>query len=820
MYFPGILIFLTILPLHGVNCAPSKSELLVDCPRWPYPDSHLDWPQKSCITYKDVVVDGGRAEIWREASIPSPSTNAIVRDRLFKTRGHVAEVVGFYSHHLKINLQKTFAVKLTMVHGDKIISSKDPSAEAVTNAETGGRPCHVVVKIIPSKPKTWIAHLVAHELYHCVQFQENHDRQRSNDDILWVLDGSANFFEYLQYPYNPPKSVDENAPHYYDPSEPLYDQTQQYTSCLFFHYLHNAGWNLPRIDTWVRERNLTTSDVAERSALADDSAISSAFSRFATKFHDNRIYFDTKKTIKINTNNPIPERPRQDINLPHEGDTTSLDFGSIPSWTFKKYSVQLQPKQTIATSFIWTDQPAPNVVVWYRRLRSGTKQSGWARTFPKILHSGCSGTAITYEFLVVPIANQATVQGSMQFKRETDAKCSCPTKTPGHNALRREIKEKNLRMLEARQQNNGSEGCYPDQRTTTAPHLQQIDPHRLRIADAIRSFMGFTQYTRPATLDSLSTVSCSGSTSDTLITMTKLRYETLTLVTEQQTQGPFSLSQGPDTMNSHIWQPTQVLETTKPFPTSTVFYTTNIPTLEVNDSWMEEDEVWDEPWELPEPATESDEDSQDDANDSDTPPQEEDNDCPKPKLGCFYGNWTADRASMEEHSKHPYFRYSPPPFSPLFSPDTAKYSATYNLDLRRPTPEEQSRFEGRILAPYHEVLVEYGENSASSGNSNTFIQWASTTTMDGTMSADGEAVESQELGTFETGRIFRWLAADTTAVSELKLGSDHNPLSVVDRYDGNVYGPRDIYYKYNCSANTLHLESRVTNGRKYVMHRG
>lgn len=810
----------TVFRITIVVAAPAATSNLVDCPAWPYPDNELVWAPNSCITYKDVVVDGGRTQIYREAVIPSPKTNAIIRERLFATRGRVAQVVNFYSTHLKQNLQKALLINLTMVHTDKILVAEYPDTDAATDTHTGGRPCHVVLKIVPSKPKTWIAHLVAHELYHCVQMLEHPDRARTENDLMWILDGSANFFEYLQYPYHPPRTIDENAPHYYNPSVALY--RQQYASCLFFHHLHNhfsnmvwESWDLLRIDTWVRQRNLTSSAAVERAMLADDGEISSAFGRFATKFHDQKIYFDAKNTLHIKTDNDVPKKALQIVNLDPGSDPVALGFGEVVSWTFKKYSAQLQPKQTISATIKWRQQPAPKVIVWHRKLLTGKKSSPWARTLPKIFHSGCSGAPVTYEFLVVPVAKEAIVEGSIEFRRERDATCSCSTKTSGGEVVKRSPELLKDAVLVARQFGNETGACVAPDSTPSSTHVAQITYFKVKIGDVIRSIMGYPVGSRIMTVDvdtiAHTSTTCASKSIETKIAMSPGIGTTMADPTQQTNLLVSFISTLTDPGVSQMdasMQPTQIFETPKPYSTAPGPSSTLTPIS--NNTWTEDDEVWDGSWDLPDTSF-PEEDSVDEVHDSDTAPNDDEPDCDKPKLGCLFGSWTADKASMEEHLKKPYFRYSPPPFSPA----TTKFSATYTLTFKVDPldPENQKSM------VYHEVLVESGENTASSDKSPNFLQWFSTTTIDGSMDVGGEVLVSSELGWYETGNIWKRTRANTTNVGEIKVSFDHNPFSISTRHNGTAYGPNGSNYSYNCTGDTLHFGYALSNSRNYVMYR-
>lgn len=98
-------------------------------------------------------------------------------------------------------------------------------------------------------------------------------------------------------------------------------------------------------------------------------------------------------------------------------------------------------------------QPPPNVVVWKRVVSTGQASSKWSKFKPGILQLTCgSATTKTYEFLVVPIAQQPVVSGVIKFRREKDAKCKCDRKTQGHEWRSQENRDR----PQARQEPNGT----------------------------------------------------------------------------------------------------------------------------------------------------------------------------------------------------------------------------------------------------------------------------------------------------------------------------------------------------------------------------
>ena len=471
--------------LQPSRASSSPTPKLTPCPAWPvvYDRDPVIFPQNGCVRYKDVVAPaGGRADIYREANINKldPATS----QRLLAMRSLVSQMLSFYASELG----QSISVILTMAREDKQLYD---GADAITDLKPGtSSPCHVLVKVQPTKGPKWLQHLVAHELYHCVQSKESPSRARESSQLEWVIEGSATFFEFYLFPTNPTTEEDENRPQKYEPSVPLYNQG--YVSSLFFLFLHNYNWNLKRIDSWVRGRELRNNTQDERNDLAKDGALQEAFGRFAVKFHDKQILFDSpQKKFRVITKNPVPVMQTKAINLPTEGASDELPI-EVESWTFSKYSATLLPGQTISVTVSWVQPsgglPAPRVILWHRALRTGKKASAWSQGQPNVLkHSGCNAAAITYEFLVVPVAEAPMVTGKLVFSRGKTATCAC--NLPGGPTKRAPAAAPDL-SLDSRQvgdSGNSSEGGFTGQTaaTTLATPTQLAPPPLQTLATTV-----------------------------------------------------------------------------------------------------------------------------------------------------------------------------------------------------------------------------------------------------------------------------------------------------------------------------------------------
>ncbi|OAL44146.1 hypothetical protein IQ07DRAFT_592583 [Pyrenochaeta sp. DS3sAY3a] len=325
-----------------------------------------------------------------------------------------------------------------------------------------GTPCYVAVRPLPNNQL--LSGTIAHELYHCVQYQEK--PKRLGKPALFE-DGVANFFEYFLYAWEDPPNTafdlggDDGAPHHYEPFKPLYEQP--YRSSLFFMYRHNRGMTVLEMDQWVakHEENNDNPDL-KRADLAADTTMANAFARFAVQFHDKKIYYDSRDLPKrpfVKTSQAIVETS-ENINLATAGDKTEHKIERMRSWTFQKFSAILTPGQTITATVSWTDTPKPTVIVWHRAITGGKPSSEWKKFESHLLQSNCDTVASTHEFLVVPITKENEVTGGINFVRGKDAKCKCSSKQPGQGPIRRSQEDAGL---EVRQEGNNTQ---PVEQTT------------------------------------------------------------------------------------------------------------------------------------------------------------------------------------------------------------------------------------------------------------------------------------------------------------------------------------------------------------------
>jgi hypothetical protein len=418
----------------------------VDCFVWPSDAQayNVVFPPNACFQHADVAGKrGGKAHVFHEAAAYEPANPQLVT-----LNGALSRVLSYYARHLGQNL----TVNVVLTDPGRQLSTGTNSSNApagisvISPDSSAGSPCFLA--IAGRLMGLGLQHVVAHELYHCVQYQERPDRR--NGTTLFE-DGAANFFEYFLYASENPDGAfaDGGAPHYYDPSTSLIEQ--DYQSSLFFMFRHNKGQTHQDLDAWIKKRSVYQSDAAERQLLASDAAFVKAFAAFACFFNNKKIYYDSPQLPRrpfLVTSEPVLEIVKE-VNIGTVGDATEQVIDQMPSWTFRRYSITLFPGQTISARAVWTGTPAPAVVVWQRILRAGKKATAWTRFAPGIVHSGCGTAQKTVEFLVVPVAATETVTGRIRFVRENNAKCSCPT--GGQGAKRRSLLGP---ALEERQQGN------------------------------------------------------------------------------------------------------------------------------------------------------------------------------------------------------------------------------------------------------------------------------------------------------------------------------------------------------------------------------
>ncbi|OAK98462.1 hypothetical protein IQ06DRAFT_337876 [Phaeosphaeriaceae sp. SRC1lsM3a] len=447
---------------------PISQTVLRDCPTWPG-SSGITFEPGTCVQYNSVRAGGAVAQVYGEVTTHGTDVDTATKNRLGSLKKTLSEVLSFYATNLDQNLN----VRLTVVREDRLWRKRNPDGSTedikpygLTDADpTTGTPCNVAIWIWPSRSNKLLAHTIAHELYHCVQ------RMSSPQTVHgWVEEGSAMFMEYFQYTWDPTKAEDDIAPHHYNPSEPLYGLANRYTSSLFFMFRHNLKFTLRNIEKWVQTRVATPAD-GELAALANDQLLADAFARFAVKFHNKGIRYDSakgKKKKTLVTTNPVITAADVKIDLPAEGATGEQEI-TMESWTFQKYKIQLVPGQTVSAAADWTHdsgKPEPKVVIWRRVVRQGKSPSAWSKFRPGSLQSGCSKTTTWYEFLVVPVTEEARVEGYLRFTRQKDAKCACPVRGPGSGPTKRSISRPDL---VARQEGNVTR--IPSSATSTSALL-------------------------------------------------------------------------------------------------------------------------------------------------------------------------------------------------------------------------------------------------------------------------------------------------------------------------------------------------------------
>ncbi|KAM7208543.1 hypothetical protein V8F20_001224 [Naviculisporaceae sp. PSN 640] len=609
-----------------------------------------------------------------------------------------------------------------------------------------------------------LQHTIAHELYHCVQFE----RRPKRPDLALFEDAVANFFEYYLYPWlnpsNSAKTGDRGAPHHYNSSKPLYDQT--YSASLFQMYRHNRGFSLKEMDDWVAKRKALTPDMApRRKVLADDKAMAKAFTTFAKAFHDKGIFYDSthlppktvlQTLINVRTIDMIPPA-QSELVLVAEGEEFVRDIDEMHSWTFEKYTATLPVGKRISVDITWTapgQKQTPNVVVWKRVVVAGQAPSKWSR-FKKagILQSNCgsSNTAKnTYEFLVVHISRRPVVNGVIRFVREKDAKCKCPSPTPGRQVPRALTGHGHQHELQVRQEGNGTE----QEGTWSA---------------------------RPAITELA-----------TRLSPTQIMPSALTTASQTQVSTPgFSVAPPPGPSPSH--------------PIPSIAPGADLDNPGIDDAEEEE--------QAPEPDSEEAKDGEGEAVSCDLPP-------PPTGPSCLIGRWVANQASMEQHMKDPYWGSTGRHDYNLTAIPGSSYSITFGSLIAG--GDDLSG--GIITVRLDEKLIErLVEMEIRTGERVSYV--TSTTTGGGETSISAEGSGFHPLGP-ESGWITRHVAPpgrwnSTQVIEEVPIrgpggGGNWNYTITDPRYQR---GPRGVYFSYNCTASTLFYEYHGSYARSYVFDR-
>ncbi|KAK0710713.1 hypothetical protein B0H67DRAFT_646147 [Lasiosphaeris hirsuta] len=214
-----------------------------------------------------------------------------------------------YYQNWAVGLKIYFGVvgKLEKVSG-KTLSATTGSPPKVTHCD--------ILMVYPDSTTNPIMRLrmlkvVAHELYHCIQFGANIAGMPSEaDNGEWWSEGSARYFDGVLYPPPPsgaPTSLLDMSKfaEEYNPRRSLVQQ--EYEAALYYHYLQQVGVSPGAINAWVLAKTARRTAADDMRDAARTPLLADHWHGFAEAFVDNRINYTASNPIRLT--NPLPNPP-------------------------------------------------------------------------------------------------------------------------------------------------------------------------------------------------------------------------------------------------------------------------------------------------------------------------------------------------------------------------------------------------------------------------------------------------------------------------------------------------------------------------------
>ncbi|PVH92627.1 hypothetical protein DM02DRAFT_635209 [Periconia macrospinosa] len=209
-------------------------------------------------------------------------------------------------------------------------------------------------------------HMVAHELYHCVQFRyhptEVNTSPTQYQNRLWWSEGTSEFFANFFYPM-PSDAQYFNKIYQYNPATPIYQTLEKKTGeppSLYFMYLYDTGISEHSINSFMAKQYLTDSLEEERSRVATSEDLSD-WSGFATAFIDNTI--DMDRGSPIVAKNPAQVHAMTDAPLTDDFEIELI----INPFTINPYSVTFDGRASVGVTFETREPEDDKFIVQYRR---------------------------------------------------------------------------------------------------------------------------------------------------------------------------------------------------------------------------------------------------------------------------------------------------------------------------------------------------------------------------------------------------------------------------------------------------------------------
>jgi hypothetical protein len=225
----------------------------------------------------------------------------------------------------------TLSVKVYIVN--EVNAPPFQDVHAVTK-DGGGGNCITQISInFPKgggpRPLPNFQEILAHELYHCVQYALNKPPVRVDDTPVpwgWWYEGTAEWFANIVYP-GAKETISYFDPNFSIYNLPIFDPD---TAALFFAYMDKAVFNPASVHGWMVNQKYSTSFGNELTRISKDVQLVPAFPGFADAYFDQKISYYNGGLITESLYTNFAPKP---INLPTDASYTFQLTLDIVPWT-------------------------------------------------------------------------------------------------------------------------------------------------------------------------------------------------------------------------------------------------------------------------------------------------------------------------------------------------------------------------------------------------------------------------------------------------------------------------------------------------------
>lgn len=269
---------------------------------------------------------------------------------------------------------------------------------------------------------------VAHEIYHCVQQKMIGTTTIAKSPTNWVIEGSADYFSNVVYPYVNREWASSAA---YNPNIPIFGQT--YEASLFFQALEGQR-GIAYLHQFVVSTTYSATADEERARLASIPGFADDFWLFAKAFSVADIYDTDGEYFPINN---LPE-VRGMIWSVNEDETQGTAYLEFEPFTIPVYRTSFDPGQTVQ---IYSNAKGNQRVAWRRRgeaFWSELPTSGFSGGSQGVIEIPCaSGPQVVY-FLAISTEDKGSEKIQIDFVQTHKDENCCKKKGKGKRA---ELKE-------------------------------------------------------------------------------------------------------------------------------------------------------------------------------------------------------------------------------------------------------------------------------------------------------------------------------------------------------------------------------------------